>query len=406
MAADSAAKVGATVHRGGTYVNMEGPQFSTLAESNLYRSWGMDVIGMTNLTEAKLAREAEICYATLALVTDYDCWHPGHDEGDGRPHYRQPAAERRHGAEDDRRHRGARERRTELRLQGRARDRHHHAGVARSGADEAGTGADHRKVPEMKIVVTGSIAYDYLMSFPGKFTDHFLPEHMKRVSLSFLVDSMDKRRGGCAPNIAYTLALLGERPFMMATAGQDFGEYRQWLDAAGVDCSLVTQIDGKFCASFFCSTDVENNQIASFYTGRHGRRRAAVVSRRARLRTGDRCTQRSGRDGAVRRGVPHARHPLHLRSRPAVCAHVGRRTARRRHRRDDRHRQRLRAGAVAHEDRSRRERDPRDRGNLDRHAWRGGIVGHHARRPDRCPVGQGRMRSSIRPASAMLIGVA
>jgi adenosine kinase len=119
----------------------------------------------------------------------------------------------------------------------------------------------------MKIVVTGSIAYDYLMSFPGKFTEHFLPEHMHRVSLSFLVDSMDKRRGGCAPNIAYTLALLGERPFLMATAGEDFGEYRQWLDAAGVDTSLVRQIPGKFCASFFCSTDQDNNQIASFYTG-------------------------------------------------------------------------------------------------------------------------------------------
>ena len=79
IAADSAVHVGATVHRGGTYVNMEGPQFSTLAESKLYRSWGMDVIGMTNLQEAKLAREAEICYATLALVTDYDCWHPDHD---------------------------------------------------------------------------------------------------------------------------------------------------------------------------------------------------------------------------------------------------------------------------------------------------------------------------------------
>ncbi len=79
IAADSAASVGATVHRGGTYVNMEGPQFSTLAESKLYRAWGMDVIGMTNLQEAKLAREAEICYATLALVTDYDCWHPDHD---------------------------------------------------------------------------------------------------------------------------------------------------------------------------------------------------------------------------------------------------------------------------------------------------------------------------------------
>jgi 5'-methylthioadenosine phosphorylase len=67
------------VHRGGTYICMEGPAFSTRAESNVYRSWGMDVIGMTNLQEAKLAREAEICYATLALVTDYDCWHPGHD---------------------------------------------------------------------------------------------------------------------------------------------------------------------------------------------------------------------------------------------------------------------------------------------------------------------------------------
>ena len=79
IAADSVEAVGATVHRGGTYVNMEGPQFSTLAESKLYRSWGLDVIGMTNLQEAKLAREAEICYATLALVTDYDCWHPDHD---------------------------------------------------------------------------------------------------------------------------------------------------------------------------------------------------------------------------------------------------------------------------------------------------------------------------------------
>jgi 5'-methylthioadenosine phosphorylase len=66
-------------HRGGTYLCMEGPAFSTVAESHVYRSWGMDIIGMTNLQEAKLAREAEICYATLALVTDYDCWHPGHD---------------------------------------------------------------------------------------------------------------------------------------------------------------------------------------------------------------------------------------------------------------------------------------------------------------------------------------
>ena len=80
IVSESARTSGATVHEGGTYVCMEGPQFSTLAESRLYRSWGMDIIGMTNLQEAKLAREAEICYATIALVTDYDCWHPDHDQ--------------------------------------------------------------------------------------------------------------------------------------------------------------------------------------------------------------------------------------------------------------------------------------------------------------------------------------
>jgi 5'-methylthioadenosine phosphorylase len=76
---DSCKIAGVTAHRNGTYLCMEGPAFSTVAESNVYRSWGMDIIGMTNLQEAKLAREAEICYATLAMVTDYDCWHPGHD---------------------------------------------------------------------------------------------------------------------------------------------------------------------------------------------------------------------------------------------------------------------------------------------------------------------------------------
>jgi len=79
LAHEAGRQAGATVHRGGTYVCIEGPQFSTLAESNLYRTWGADIIGMTNLQEAKLAREGEICYATLALVTDYDCWHPDHD---------------------------------------------------------------------------------------------------------------------------------------------------------------------------------------------------------------------------------------------------------------------------------------------------------------------------------------
>ncbi len=80
LLADAVRGVGATVHQGGTYICIEGPNFSTRAESNIYRSWGVDIIGMTNIPEARLAREAEICYGTVALATDYDCWHAGHDD--------------------------------------------------------------------------------------------------------------------------------------------------------------------------------------------------------------------------------------------------------------------------------------------------------------------------------------
>ncbi len=119
----------------------------------------------------------------------------------------------------------------------------------------------------MNTVVTGSIAYDYLMSFPGRFTDSFVAHKMEKVSLSFLVDSLKRQRGGTAPNIAYTMALLGGHPRVMATAGQDFGEYREWLEAQGVDTSIIVEIDDDYTASFFVNTDEDHNQIASFYTG-------------------------------------------------------------------------------------------------------------------------------------------
>jgi adenosine kinase len=119
----------------------------------------------------------------------------------------------------------------------------------------------------MNIVVTGSIAYDYLMTFPGYFAEYILPDQLDRISLSFLVDEMRRQRGGCATNIAYNLALLGERPRVMATAGQDFGEYRQWLEKQGVDTSLIRREPDLFTASFFVNTDQGGNQIASFYTG-------------------------------------------------------------------------------------------------------------------------------------------
>ena len=119
----------------------------------------------------------------------------------------------------------------------------------------------------MTIVCTGSIAFDYLMSFPGYFKDHILPDKLDSISLSFLVDTMVKQRGGTAPNIAYTLALLGERPILMGTVGVDFDEYRASLEESGVDTSYVKVIAGKYTASFFANTDLSNAQIASFYTG-------------------------------------------------------------------------------------------------------------------------------------------
>jgi adenosine kinase len=119
----------------------------------------------------------------------------------------------------------------------------------------------------MNIVVTGSIAYDYLMTFPGRFREHILPDQIANLSVSFLVDSMVRQRGGVAPNIAYNLALLGERPRVMGTVGQDFEDYRAWLAAQQVDTSHIKTVEDDFTASFFVSTDQENNQIAMFYTG-------------------------------------------------------------------------------------------------------------------------------------------
>lgn len=119
----------------------------------------------------------------------------------------------------------------------------------------------------MRVVITGSIAFDYLMTFPGRFRDHILTEQLHKISLSFLVDSMRQMRGGIAPNIAYTNALLGGQPKLMAAAGRDFGSYGLWLEEQGVDTSGVVIFEEDYCASFFVNTDEENNQIASFYAG-------------------------------------------------------------------------------------------------------------------------------------------
>ena len=119
----------------------------------------------------------------------------------------------------------------------------------------------------MDILVTGSVAYDYLMTFPGYFKEHLLAEHLEKISLSFLVETLVRRRGGIAPNIAYTLALLGGRPRVLATVGEDFAEYRAWLEEQGVDTLNIKVVPGKYTASFFATTDRSNAQVASFYPG-------------------------------------------------------------------------------------------------------------------------------------------
>jgi adenosine kinase len=117
------------------------------------------------------------------------------------------------------------------------------------------------------VAVTGSMAYDYIMSFPDEFSRHILPDQISKLSVSFLVDSMRRERGGTAGNIAYNLALLDQPALLMATVGQDAPEYIAGLRARGVDTSGVLQLPNEFTASFFVSTDQINNQIALFYTG-------------------------------------------------------------------------------------------------------------------------------------------
>jgi adenosine kinase len=119
----------------------------------------------------------------------------------------------------------------------------------------------------MRIAVTGSIATDHLMTFPGKFVDQFIAEKLDRVSLSFLVDHLEIRRGGVAANIAFGLGVLGLSPLLIGAVGPDFGPYRDWLTAHGVDCGGVRESVRHHTARFVCTTDMDGNQIASFYPG-------------------------------------------------------------------------------------------------------------------------------------------
>ena len=119
----------------------------------------------------------------------------------------------------------------------------------------------------MRIAVTGSIATDHLMTFPGRFTESLVADKLDKVSLSFLVEDLELRRGGVAANIAFGLAALGLRPVLVGAVGADFADYRTWLERAGVDCASVHVSARRHTARFVCTTDADHNQIASFYPG-------------------------------------------------------------------------------------------------------------------------------------------
>ncbi|MEH1011626.1 carbohydrate kinase family protein [Micromonospora sp. CPCC 206060] len=119
----------------------------------------------------------------------------------------------------------------------------------------------------MKIAVTGSIATDHLMSFPGRFADQFIADQLHKVSLSFLVDDLVLRRGGIAANIAFGMGQLGLRPILLGAVGTDFADYRSWLERHGVDCDSVHVSEVAHTARFVCTTDQDMCQIASFYAG-------------------------------------------------------------------------------------------------------------------------------------------
>ncbi len=119
----------------------------------------------------------------------------------------------------------------------------------------------------MRIAVTGSIATDHLMTFPGRFVDQLVPDKLHRVSLSFLVDGLEIRRGGIAANICFGMACLGLEPILVGAVGQDFADYRSWLDRHGVDTRFVHVSELHHTARFLCTTDLDHNQLASFYPG-------------------------------------------------------------------------------------------------------------------------------------------
>ena len=263
----------------------------------------------------------------------------------------------------------------------------------------------------MRTAVTGSIATDHLMTFPGRFADSFVEGKLDRVSLSFLVDELDIRRGGVAANIAFGMGCLGLRPLLVGSVGADFADYRSWLERHGVDTASVHVSDVHHTARFVCTTDADHNQIASFYPG------AMTEARDIELQpVADRVggldlvvVGPNDPEAMVRHtaGVPVPRDPVRRRPVPAAGPDGRRRDPLARRRRGVPVHQRVRGRAHRAEDRLDRRGDPGPGRHAGHHPRRQGRDGRAARRADRVrALPAGGASRSTRPASATRSGPA
>ena len=180
----------------------------------------------------------------------------------------------------------------------------------------------------MPIAVTGSVATDHLMSFPGLFAESLVVDQLDKIALSFLVEDLEVRRGGCAANIAFGLAALGARPILVAAVGEDFADYRSWLERHGVDCDSLHYSETRHTARFICTTDRSHAQIASFYAG--AMTRGPARSSSSRSWTGsvrlDLVVIAPNDPEAMLRHTQECRRPrLPVRGRPVPAARVLRR---------------------------------------------------------------------------------
>ena len=263
----------------------------------------------------------------------------------------------------------------------------------------------------MSLLIAGSIATDHLMNFGGKFADSLVVEQLDKLSVSFLVDDLEIRRGGCAGNIAFGLSRLGLRPVLVGAAGEDFADYRSWLERHGVDCDSVHISEDLHTARFVCTTDATMAQFASFYPGAMSEARlielGPIVERVGRADVRARRARRPGGDGPPHPGVPPARLPVRRRPEPAAGLRRGRDDPRAGRRGGVPLLQRVRVAPDPVQDRlvGRGDplpcRHPGDHAGAGRRAHRGHRPGAHR------GLGRARVwRPSSRPASATRSGPA